>query len=1154
MAVLDPAAELNSLLDTWRREDQAHLSPVSTLKGIAELMEQEREVYHKLDPDPFNMRHPAESHPQCAWGHLLKTLCGDDEFMEKLVEAYVMSTEEWFDLNCVAARVLLNATPGLESASVFWTAGISSRLLGWAKEAEEPLRSYATGLLAFSIEKKYISFEAYKHSAVLVPCMLQWLYIAKDQSDLTQPAIGDFNDRVILKAKLAKNRIDNSSSSENCKNKRVIWAECAAGPSNSHNMNLCNVDVEDTNGGVTNKGKSPLPSKCPSSIKASKGNISSSKGSYHILPVSFSLHPLTLSMQQRLILQYLTPLGEDKECLGAMYENKALDLVMHYITFEGAIDMQLVFEALKYLTSLFFHTKFAMEFVTRGGVQRLLEVPRPSVAATGLSRCLRYLVDDEDAMERVSLLSNQVLRDLVKFGLWLLEVSHDFGRCQATMFFSFSFSSRAFLELFDSNDGLQKLVNQLSTLSIFRPDEANSLSVEDEIDKRQVAKHTCLALRRYLEAHLYFRVDSLRRSIAGNQGGKRPESVPAYKATSLIHSDMMENCQFILKNVPVTHHWEPTEMMNKFRGFTVLLQLISLTSDWVVPSDSADDIRFAADVTHLALEVLFVSSVGSKAQLALCEKIQLSSGGQQTGMRLLLSCAKRTLSYHSEVQKAALRVICNCVCGQQVRISGTVAKSQPTFKSSDDILSKMWGCVRDSNGIEVLLFLLMEKKSLVDADFIRALACKALCGLSRSDAIRQVIGKLEIFNSGQFQSLMRKPVIEDKAADHALFCKYAGELLQRVTGKESTVVPPVSKISKADVVAQTHISYPDKELLQLIHSHLLSKGLHKTAQLLKGEASLPDLQTEVTPMSTPMNKKTRFNHTSTVTPIMGTLETPSMSQFQFNGPGTPTGKCLLPEPPQATCSPSFPTLDLIVMSYLREQHAQCSNPVSAGPPFSLLRPHKCPEPKYRDNAPCNITLRLKRREAISRHGGVNGARFNRRFVYSRFKPLQIIRNGAMPYCATFRSDGKTILLGTDFGDVIEYNLMTGQEEASHQCYHNSGIFMCQCSKDGKLLLSSSSSTLAPSTLWAFGNSFAMKLLLSCAKRTLSYHSEVQKAALRVICNCVCGQQVRISGTVAKSQPTFKSSDDILSKMWGCVRDSNGIEVLLFLLMEEKVAG
>ena len=63
-------------------------------------------------------------------------------------------------------------------------------------------------------------------------------------------------------------------------------------------------------------------------------------------------------------------------------------------------------------------------------------------------------------------------------------------------------------------------------------------------------------------------------------------------------------------------------------------------------------------------------------------------------------------------------------------------------------------------------------------------------------------------------------------------------------------------------------------------------GLHKTAELLKGEASLPDLQTEVTPMSTPINRETRFNHTSTVTPIMGTPETPSMSQFQFNDPGT----------------------------------------------------------------------------------------------------------------------------------------------------------------------------------------------------------------------------------------------------------------------------
>ena len=46
---------------------------------------------------------------------------------------------------------------------------------------------------------------------------------------------------------------------------------------------------------------------------------------------------------------------------------------------------------------------------------------------------------------------------------------------------------------------------------------------------------------------------------------------------------------------------------------------------------------------------------------------------------------------------------------------------------------------------------------------------------------------------------MLEPAIEGKATDHALFCKYAGELLERVTGKtlaKSTVVPSLSRITK----------------------------------------------------------------------------------------------------------------------------------------------------------------------------------------------------------------------------------------------------------------------------------------------------------------------------------------------------------------------
>ena len=68
---------------------------------------------------------------------------------------------------------------------------------------------------------------------------------------------------------------------------------------------------------------------------------------------------------------------------------------------------------------------------------------------------------------KVSLLPNPVLRDLVKFGLWLLECSHDSGRFHAAMFFSFCFSSRAVLEIFDRNNGLQKLVNEVIMRVVF---------------------------------------------------------------------------------------------------------------------------------------------------------------------------------------------------------------------------------------------------------------------------------------------------------------------------------------------------------------------------------------------------------------------------------------------------------------------------------------------------------------------------------------------------------------------------------------------------------------------------------------------------------------------------------------------------------------
>nr|XP_058944110.1 DDB1- and CUL4-associated factor 1-like [Pocillopora verrucosa] len=71
-------------------------------------------------------------------------------------------------------------------------------------------------------------------------------------------------------------------------------------------------------------------------------------------------------------------------------------------------------------------------------------------------------------------------------------------------------------------------------------------------------------------------------------------------------------------------------------------------------------------------------------------------------------------------------------------------------------------------------------------------------------------------------------------------------------------------------------------------------------------------------------------------------------------------------------------------------------------------------------------------------------------------------------------DGKSVLLGTQIGELKEYNLITGQEEATYLCSADRAISMCQCSKDRELLLTSSSSALPPCALWSFGDVFEMK--------------------------------------------------------------------------------
>lgn len=85
------------------------------------------------------------------------------------------------------------------------------------------------------------------------------------------------------------------------------------------------------------------------------------------------------------------------------------------------------------------------------------------------------------------------------------------------------------------------------------------------------------------------------------------------------------------------------------------------------------------------------------------------------------------------------------------------------------------------------------------------------------------------------------------------------------------------------------------------------------------------------------------------------------------------------------------SLDSIVIEYLRKQHTLCKHPVVTCPTFDLFKPHRCPEPLNRRLACANITSRLLWRQIYPPFGGMYGSKMDRKFIYSRFKPVRSLR-------------------------------------------------------------------------------------------------------------------------------------------------------------------
>ncbi|KAM3391790.1 hypothetical protein ACQJBY_013100 [Aegilops geniculata] len=624
-----------------------------------------------------------------------------------------------------------------------------------------------------------------------------------------------------------------------------------------------------------------------------------------------------------LCLQYL---GEYVEALGPVLHEKGVDVCLALLQRgikdqEGCGHVSLLHEILRLICALAAHRKFAALFVDRGGIQKILSVPKITQTYTALSACLFTFGSLQSTMERVCALSPDTLNNVVELALQLLECPQDAARKNAAIFFAAAFVFKAVLDSFDAQDGMQKLLNILQVAASVRSggnsgalgssnaNQGNDRSPAEILtqSEKQVAYHSCVALRQYFRAHLLQLVDSIRpsksiRSIARNTSSARAGYKPfdiGNEAMDAIFRQVQRDRK--LGPALVRARWPVMDKFLASNGHIILLELCQS-----LPAD-----RYLHDLAQYAFGVLHIITLMPHSRKLM---VHATLTNNRIGMAVILDIANSVVGYvDPEVICPALNVLVNLVCpppsisnkpssavNQQPAGSYSESRDRNAEKSTSErnaaanqsesrerygdgtpvVSSGVVGdkrislgvgaggpglaaqleqayrqareVVRANNGIKILLQLLGTRMVThpLAIDPIRALACRVLLGLARDDAIAHILTKLQV--GKKLSELIRDTSTQSSAGDNARWLneltQVAIELIAVLTnsGKETTLAtdaaaPALKRIERAGIAAATPVSYHSRELMQLIHEHLLGSGLAATAAMLQKEADLAPL-------------------------------------------------------------------------------------------------------------------------------------------------------------------------------------------------------------------------------------------------------------------------------------------------------------------------
>ncbi|XP_050366514.1 DDB1- and CUL4-associated factor homolog 1 [Argentina anserina] len=381
-------------------------------------------------------------------------------------------------------------------------------------------------------------------------------------------------------------------------------------------------------------------------------------------------------LREKYCIQCLETLGEYVEVLGPVLHQKGVEVCLELLQRnsrhkEPSKLAMLLPDVMKLICALAAHRKFASLFVDKGGMQKLLAVPRVPQTYFGLSSCLFTIGSLQVVMERVCALPSDLVYQVVELALHLLGCSQDQARKNAALFFSAAFVFRAVVDAFDSQDGLQKVLGLLNdaasvrsggnsgTLGLSTSGSLRNDRSPTEVltsSEKQIAYHTCVALRQYFRAHFILLVDSLRpnknsRSAARNLPSVRAAYKPLDLSNEAIDAVFMQ-LQKDRKLGPafVRTRWPAVDRFLGYNGHITMLELCQAP-----PVE-----RYLHDLLQYALGVLHIVTLVPSSRKMI---VNSTLSNNRVGIAVILDAASVNGSYvDPEIIQPALNVLVNLVC------------------------------------------------------------------------------------------------------------------------------------------------------------------------------------------------------------------------------------------------------------------------------------------------------------------------------------------------------------------------------------------------------------------------------------------------------------------------------------------------------------